>query len=71
MMVRCGGCIIWRNIAWWSSMFQDMRSVRVEYVVRTSSVTTEYIDHWNVLLLLVVRVRSVSTRNRWHGENDE
>ena len=29
-------------------MFEYIRSVRVEYVVRISSVTTFYIDHWNV-----------------------
>ena len=36
------------NFAWWYSMFQHIRSVRVEYVVRISSVTSLYIDHWKV-----------------------
>ena len=39
MMVRCGGCITWLNIAWWNGMFQYIRSVRDEYVVCISSVT--------------------------------
>ena len=29
-------------------MFQYIRKVRVEYVIRISSVTTLYIDYWNV-----------------------
>ena len=36
------------KVAWWYGMLQYIRSVRVEYVVRTSSVTSLYIDHWNV-----------------------
>ena len=42
-MIRCGGCIIWLKIARWYGMFQYIRSVRVEYVVGISSVTTLYI----------------------------
>ena len=29
-------------------MFQYIRAVRVDYVVQKSSVTTLYIDHWQV-----------------------
>ena len=36
------------KLARWYGMFQYIRGVRVEYVVRISSVTTLYIDHWNV-----------------------
>ena len=37
------------KFTWWYGMFQYIRPVRVEYVVRISSVTTLYIDHWKVL----------------------
>ena len=37
------------KFAWCYGMFQYVRSVWVEYVIRTSSsVTTLYIDHWKV-----------------------
>ena len=36
------------KFAWWYGMFQYIRSVRVEYVVRISSVTSLYIGHWKV-----------------------
>ena len=58
LVVRYDGTLWWMyylytrymlNIAWWCGMFQYIRSVRVEYVVRISSVTTSYIGHWNVL----------------------
>ena len=32
----------------WYGIFQYIRSVRVEYIVRISSVTTLHIDDWNV-----------------------
>ena len=34
--------------ACWSGMFQCIRSVRVEYVVRISFATTLHIHHWKV-----------------------
>ena len=37
------------KFAWWYGMFQYIRSVRVEYVVRISSVTSSYIGRWKVL----------------------
>ena len=37
------------KFTWWYGMFQYLRSVRVEYVVRKSSVTSLYIGHWKVL----------------------
>ena len=46
-MVRCRECIIWLNLPP-GSMFQYIRSVRVEYVVRISSVTSLDIGHWKV-----------------------
>ena len=33
------------KFAWWYGMFQYIKFVRVEYVVRVSSVTTSYIVH--------------------------
>ena len=33
---------------WWYGRFQYIRPVRVEYVAQVSSVTTLFIDHWNV-----------------------
>ena len=36
------------KFAWWYGMFQYIRSVRVEYVVRISSVTSLYIGNWKV-----------------------
>ena len=36
------------KFAWWYGMFQYIRPVRVEYVVRISSVTSIYIGHWKV-----------------------
>ena len=36
------------KFAWWYGMLQCTRSVRVEYVVRISSVTRLYIGHWKV-----------------------
>ena len=34
------------KFAWWYGMFQCIRSVGVEYVVRISSATSLYIGHW-------------------------
>ena len=46
------GTVLWvyymAKFAWWYSVFQYIRPVRVEYVVRISSVTTLYIDYWKV-----------------------
>ena len=36
------------KFSWWYGMFQYIRSVRVKYVVRISSVTSLYIGHWKV-----------------------
>ena len=36
------------KFAWWYSMFQYIRPVRVEYVARISSVTSLYIGRWQV-----------------------
>ena len=36
------------KFAWWYGMFQYIRSVRAEYVVRISSVITLYIEHWKL-----------------------
>ena len=37
------------KFAWWYGMFQYIRPVRFEYVIRISSVTTLYIGHWKML----------------------
>ena len=37
------------KFAWSYGMFQYIRSVRVEYAVRISYVTTLCIDHWKML----------------------
>ena len=44
-------------------MFQYIRSVRVEYVVRISSVTTLYTDHWKVF-------ENISNADRQTDETD-
>ena len=36
------------KFAWWYGMFQYIRSVRVEYVIQISSVTSLYIGHWKL-----------------------
>ena len=49
---RYHGTVSWMyymaKCAWWYGTFQYIRSVRVEYVVRVSSVTSLYIGHWKV-----------------------
>ena len=43
------------KFAWWFGMFQYIRSVRVEYVVRIPSVTSLYIGHWKVFESIALR----------------
>ena len=43
-MVSWMRCMV--ECSWLYGMLQSIRSVRVEYIVRTSYVTTLYIDHW-------------------------
>ena len=42
------GIFFMTKFAWWYGMSQYIGSLRVEYVARTSSVTTLNIDHWKV-----------------------
>ena len=43
------------KFAWWYGMFQYIRSVRVEYIVRIPAVTSLYIGHWKVLKIKALR----------------
>ena len=51
VLVVCYDVTVWwmcymAKFAWWYGMFQYIRSVRVEYVVRISSVTTFHANYW-------------------------
>ena len=56
--------------AWWCGMFQYVRSVRVKYAVRVSSVTTLYIDHCRVFENISLADRQTDRQTNIHPSSN-